>query len=280
MRVIDNVRDMQLQSLSWHAAGWRIAFVPTMGNLHEGHLSLVREAACRADKVVVSIFVNPLQFNEVTDYQHYPRTFDDDLHKLTTLGSVTTVFAPDETVMYPGGRNNVTRVEVPDLTTDLEGAHRPGHFTGVATVVTKLFHAVLPDLAVFGEKDYQQLLVVRKLVVDLNLPLEVIGLPTCREADGLAMSSRNLRLKPAERQQASQLYTVLQWVAGQWRAGYTDLAELEAGARARLSAAGFVPEYVSLRAAANLQAPVAGEPAVVLAAAWLGEVRLIDNLRV
>ncbi|MFP3874438.1 MAG: pantoate--beta-alanine ligase [Thiohalophilus sp.] len=277
MRIFDAVRDMQLQSLSWRAAGWRIAFVPTMGNLHEGHLSLVREAARRGDRVVVSIFVNPLQFNDAGDYRHYPRTFDQDRQQLAALG-VAAVFAPDETAMYPEGREAVTRVAVPQLTTDLEGAHRPGHFTGVATVVTKLFQAVLPDIALFGEKDYQQLLVVRKLVADLNMPVEVIGLPTCRETDGLAMSSRNGRLKAAERRQAPGLYATLQWVGEQWRAGETDLSALEAAAMARLADAGFVPEYVSVRDATTLRRPRAGAPAVVLGAARLGEVRLIDNL--
>jgi len=279
MLVIDNVRDMQLQSLSWRAAGWRIAFVPTMGNLHEGHLGLVREAVRRADRVVVSIFVNPLQFDEAADFEHYPRTFDQDLQHLSQL-NVAAVFAPDEAAMYPEGRDNITRVEVPQLTSELEGARRPGHFTGVATVVTKLFQAVLPDVALFGEKDYQQLLVVRKLVADLNLPLEVIGLPTCREPDGLAMSSRNRHLGPAERRQAPQLYATLQWAAGQWRERRADLAGLEAEAMAKLSAAGFAPEYVSFRTAANLHPPAAGEPLVVLGAARLGDVRLIDNLRI
>ncbi|MDZ7663410.1 pantoate--beta-alanine ligase [Thiohalophilus sp.] len=279
MRIFDAVRDMQLQSLSWRAAGWRIAFVPTMGNLHEGHLSLVREAARRGDRVVVSIFVNPLQFNDATDYRHYPRTFDQDRQQLAALG-VAAVFAPDETAMYPQGREAVTRVEVPQLTSELEGAHRPGHFTGVATVVTKLFQAVLPDIALFGEKDYQQLLVVRKLGADLNMPVEVAGLPTCREADGLAMSSRNGGLKPAERRQAPELYATLQWVGQQWRAGETDLSALEAAAMARLADAGFAPEYVSVRDATTLRPPRAGAPAVVLGAARLGEVRLIDNLRI
>jgi len=279
MQIINAVRDMQRQSLSWRAAGWRIAFVPTMGNLHEGHLSLVREAARRGDRVVVSIFVNPLQFNDAADYRHYPRTFEQDRRQLAAL-DVAAVFAPNEAAMYPEGRENVTRVEVPQLTTELEGAHRPGHFTGVATVVTKLFQAVLPDLALFGEKDYQQLLVVRKLVADLNMLVEVIDLPTCREADGLAMSSRNSRLKAAERRQAPALYATLQWVGAQWRAGETDLSALEAAAMARLADAGFAPEYVSLRDATTLQPPAAGSPVVVLGAARLGEVRLIDNLRI
>ena len=279
MQLIEQVRDMQLQSQSWRAAGLRIAFVPTMGNLHEGHLDLVREAARQADRVVVSIFVNPLQFDEAADFERYPRTQDDDLRKLSSL-DVAAVFAPDERAMYPAGRDQTTRVNVPGLPEELEGAHRPGHFTGVATVVTKLFQAVLPDVALFGEKDFQQLLVVRKLVTDLNLPLSVVGLPTRREADGLAMSSRNRLLDSEQRRRASQLYATLQWVAGQWRRGRQP-AELESAAMQRLLDAGFQPEYVSLRDAEHLQ-PVTGSEGevVVLAAARLGDVRLIDNLRI
>ncbi|MDR9435674.1 MAG: pantoate--beta-alanine ligase [Thiohalophilus sp.] len=279
MQVFDQVRDMQLQSLSWRAAGWRIAFVPTMGNLHEGHLDLVREAARRADQVVVSVFVNPLQFNDVADFQRYPRTLNDDLRQLSKL-NVAAVFTPGEAAMYPEGRESVTRVEVPQLTDELEGAHRPGHFTGVATVVTKLFQAVLPDVALFGEKDYQQLLVVRKLVADLNLPLEIVGRPTRREPDGLAMSSRNRQLSADERRQATRLYATLQWVAEQVRAGQRHFAELEAGAWEQLVTAGFEPEYISIRSAADLRLPAGGEPLVVLGAARLGRVRLIDNLRI
>lgn len=279
MQVFEQVRDMQLQSQSWRAAGWRIAFVPTMGNLHEGHLDLVREAARRADRVVVSVFVNPLQFNDAADFQRYPRTLNDDLRQLSNL-NVAAVFAPAEQAMYPEGREMVTRVEVPRLTDELEGAHRPGHFTGVATVVTKLFQAVLPDVALFGEKDYQQLLVVRKLVADLNLPLEIVGWPTRREPDGLAMSSRNRQLGTNERRQASRLYAILQWVAEQVRAGQGHFTKLEAVAREQLVAAGFEPEYISIRTAADLRPPVAGEPLVVLGAARLGTVRLIDNLRI
>lgn len=279
MQVVEKVRDMQLHSLSWRAAGWRIAFVPTMGNLHEGHLDLVREAARRADRVVVSVFVNPLQFNDAADFQRYPRTLNDDLAQLSKL-NVAVVFAPTEQAMYPEGRETVTRVEVPRLTEELEGAHRPGHFTGVATVVTKLFQAVLPDVALFGEKDYQQLLVVRKLVADLNLPLEIVGCPTRREADGLAMSSRNRQLGADERRRAPRLFTILQWAAEQVRAGQTHFTELEAGAREQLTAAGFEPEYISIRCAVDLRSPVADEPLVVLGAARLGKVRLIDNLRI
>ncbi|MDZ7802796.1 pantoate--beta-alanine ligase [Thiohalophilus sp.] len=279
MQVFDQVRDMQLQSLSWRAAGWRIALVPTMGNLHEGHLDLVREAARRADRVVVSVFVNPLQFDDAADFQRYPRTLNDDLAQLSKL-NVAAVFAPGEQAMYPEGRETVTRVEVPQLTGELEGARRPGHFTGVATVVTKLFQVVLPEVALFGEKDYQQLLVVRKLVADLNLPLEIVGWPTRREADGLAMSSRNRLLGADERQRAPRLYAILQWVAEQVRSGQTHFTQLEAGAWEQLIAAGFEPEYITVRSAVDLRAAVVGEPLVVLGAARLGEVRLIDNLRI
>jgi len=280
MQLIETVRDMQLQSMSWRAAGWRIAFVPTMGNLHQGHLDLVREAARCADRVVVSIFVNPLQFDEADDYQQYPRTFEQDRRQLESLG-IAAIFAPTEQEMYPAGREQTTRIEVPGISTELEGACRPGHFTGVATVVTKLFQAVLPDVALFGEKDFQQLLVVRKLVTDLNLPVTVQGLPTRRESDGLAMSSRNSRLNPAERQQAAQLYAVLSWTVEQLRQGRSDLPQLEEEACQRLETAGFHPDYVSIRDARNL-APVSpdSEQRIVLAAARLGQIRLIDNLRV
>ena len=279
MQLIEQVRDMQLQSRSWRAAGWRIAFVPTMGNLHDGHLDLVREAARQADRVVVSIFVNPLQFDEAADFDRYPRTLKDDLQHLSKL-DVAAVFTPDEQAMYPAGRDKTTRIEVPGVADELEGAHRPGHFSGVATVVVKLFQATLPDIALFGEKDYQQLLVVRKLVADLNLPLEVIGLPTRREADGLAMSSRNRLLKPELRRQAPYLYATLQWVAEQCRQGRQP-AELESAAMQRLLDAGFQPEYVSLREAETLRASADANAAqIVLAAARLGEVRLIDNLRI
>jgi pantoate--beta-alanine ligase len=280
MQLFETVRDMQLQSMSWRAAGWRIAFVPTMGNLHQGHLDLVREAVRCADKVVVSIFVNPLQFDEADDYRQYPRTLEQDRRQLESLG-IAAVFAPAEQEMYPAGRDQTTRVEVPGISAGLEGACRPGHFAGVATVVTKLFQAVLPDIALFGEKDFQQLLVVRKLVADLNLPVTVAGLPTRRESDGLAMSSRNSRLSQAERQQAAQLYTVLSWTAEQLRQGRSDFLQLEKDARQRLEAAGFSPDYVSIRDARSLE-PVSpdSEERIVLAAARLGQTRLIDNLRV
>ncbi len=251
-----------------------------MGNLHEGHLDLVREVVRQADRVVVSIFVNPLQFDDAGDYQHYPRTLEQDLRQLEEL-DVAVVFTPSEQEMYPEGREQITRVEVPGISEQLEGACRPGHFSGVATVVTKLLQTVLPDLALFGEKDYQQLLVIRKLVADLNIPVTIQGLPTRREADGLAMSSRNSRLTPTERCQAVGLYAVLTWTVEQLHKGRTDWEQLEGEAWRRLEAAGFVPEYVSIRDAESLE-PVgfASSPRIVLAAARLGQVRLIDNLRV
>lgn len=280
MQIIEQTGDMQAQSHSWRAAGRRIAFVPTMGNLHEGHLDLVREAARQGDRVVVSIFVNPLQFDEQSDFERYPRTLEADLQQLAML-DVAAVFAPTEAVMYPAGRDSVTRVEIPQLTAELEGACRPGHFTGMATVVTKLFNAVLPDVALFGEKDFQQLLVVRKLVTDLNLPLEILAQPTRREPDGLAMSSRNRHLDPADRERAPQLYATLQWVAQQWRQGYRVTGKLEELATQRLADAGLSPEYVSIRRATDLRPPTADETeCVVLVAARLGAVRLIDNLRI
>lgn len=279
MQIIDAVRDMQLQTRAWRAAGWRIGFVPTMGNLHAGHLRLVQEAQRHADRVVVSIFVNPLQFDEASDFDNYPRTLDADLQHLRQL-DVAAVFTPAEQELYPQGRERVTRVNVPLLTEQLEGAHRPGHFAGVATVVTKLFNAVQPDVALFGEKDFQQLLLVHKLVRDLNIPIEVIGVPTIRESDGLAMSSRNGLLTAVQRQQAPELYRVLVWVRQACQAGSPDLGQLEKQAMTRLQQAGFQPEYVSIRDTDTLQ-PVsaATRQRVVLAAARLGQIRLIDNLQ-
>jgi pantoate--beta-alanine ligase len=280
MQLIDSPRAMQAQARSWRAAGWRIAFVPTMGNLHAGHLSLVRAAAQQADRVVVSIFVNPLQFNDVADFQHYPRTLEADLASLQPLQPAA-VFVPDERQMYPAGRTSVTRVEVPQLGEMLEGAARPGHFSGMATVVSKLFNCVMPDVALFGEKDYQQLLIIRKLVADLDLPIRILSLPTVRESDGLAMSSRNSRLTTQQRRQALGLYQTLCWVNEQLRQAGVNLRELETRAEQRLRDQGLVPEYVSIRQAHDLQAAEPGMSGlIILAAAQLGEVRLIDNLRV
>jgi pantoate--beta-alanine ligase len=279
MQLIQLLPEMQACASAWQQAGLKIAFVPTMGNLHAGHLSLVEKANTMADRVVVSIFVNPLQFNESSDFEVYPRTPDRDLQQLADY-RVDAIFTPDEAELYPQGREGLTRVEVPTLSTMLEGTSRPGHFSGVTTIVAKLFHLVQPQVAVFGEKDFQQLLVVRQMVADLNFPVEIIGLPTCREADGLAMSSRNAWLTPMERQKAPALYRILKALRDKIRAGANDFDQLEGQARDALTREGMSIEYLSVRSAHNLALPLAGDKLVIVAAVRLGKVRLIDNLRV
>ncbi len=260
--------------------GRRLALVPTMGNLHEGHLALVRLARQHGDDVVVSIFVNPLQFGRGEDFGRYPRTLSHDMGLLEAEG-VAAVFAPEVAEMYPDGQEAHTSVEVPGLGSVLEGAARPGHFTGVATVVTKLFGIVTPDAAVFGEKDFQQLAVIRRLVRDLDLGVEIVAGPTVREPDGLALSSRNQYLSPELRQRAPALYRTLAAARRRLAAGDRSFAAIEDEARAALVAAGFEPDYVAIRRAADLAPPGAGdESLVVLGAARLGKTRLIDNLRV
>jgi pantoate--beta-alanine ligase len=260
--------------------GRRIALVPTMGNLHEGHLALARLARGHADTVIVSLFVNPLQFGRGEDYGRYPRTLQRDLGLLEAEG-VAAVFAPEVDEMYPVGQEGLTSVEVPGLSTVLEGAIRPGHFAGVATVVTKLFGIVTPDVAVFGEKDFQQLAVIRRLVRDLDLGVEIAAGPTVREPDGLALSSRNQYLSPTERQQAPALYRSLAAARRRLAAGDRSFAAIEQEAKTALAAAGFEPDYVAIRRATDLAPPQAGDEAlVVLGAARLGSTRLIDNLRI
>ncbi|HEX7044151.1 MAG TPA: pantoate--beta-alanine ligase [Burkholderiales bacterium] len=255
----------------------RIAFVPTMGNLHAGHLRLVQEARRRAESVVVSIYVNPLQFGPQEDFAAYPRTPAEDRARLAEAG-VELLFAPDDAVMYPRGRERHTQVEVPHVSDILCGAFRPGHFRGVATVVARLFQLVGPDIAVFGKKDYQQLLIIRLMTADLGMPIEVVGVDTVREADGLALSSRNGYLSPEERRLAPLLYQSLERVRERTRGGMP-FAAAEEQARAELQAAGFRVDYVSVRRAGDLEPPAPGDRAlVVLAAARLGRTRLIDNL--
>lgn len=267
---------------AWRAAGERVALVPTMGDLHAGHLALVDAAAANADRVVVSIFVNPLQFGPGEDYADYPRTLERDCVRLAEHGAHA-VFAPGEESLYPAGPEQSVRIAFPGLDDILCGADRPGHFSGVATVVAKLFNIAEPDLAVFGEKDYQQLLLVRRLASELDFAVEVIGVPTVREADGLAMSSRNSYLEDAERAVAPELHATLMRVAERIGAGDRDHDRLESQAMSALSEAGFEPAYVAVRRAVDLGRPDAGEPAAalrVLAAARLGRARLIDNVAV
>jgi pantoate--beta-alanine ligase len=257
----------------------RVVLVPTMGCLHEGHLALVRQAKTLADTVVVSIFVNRLQFGPNEDFDRYPRTLPRDLELLAAEG-VRYVFAPSEAEMYPEPQT-YTVAPPPEHTDILEGAVRPGHFRGVATVVTKLFGIVQPEVALFGKKDYQQLMVLRNLVRQLALPVTIVAGETVRAADGLALSSRNTYLSQAERAEAPRLYRVLTRVAQAVRAGAADHARLEKEAMAELAAHGWQPDYVTVRRRADLQPPAPGErELVVLGAARLGSTRLIDNIEI
>lgn len=251
-----------------------IAVVPTMGALHEGHLELVRQARARADVVILTIFVNPTQFGPTEDLSRYPRDEAGDLAQARAAG-IDLAFCPDAAAMYPAGAQ--TFVEVRELQRPLCGASRPGHFAGVATIVAKLFHITRPHLAVFGEKDYQQLAVVRAVVRELLLPVEIVGLPTVREADGVAMSSRNQYLTPAERALAPRLYQALQAAAREGAAVDAPLPAIEAYHTAALNDAGFRVEYFRFRNAQLAPPAPADGRRVVLTAAWLGKARLIDN---
>ena len=279
MQLIHSITEMQSYSRVWQQAGLKIAFVPTMGNLHAGHLSLVEKATEVADRVVVSVFVNPLQFNDSSDFDAYPRTLDADIQKLDDY-RVDALFVPSEKELYPRGREQMTMVEVPALSTILEGSSRPGHFRGVATVVAKLFNCVQPQVAILGEKDFQQLLVIKQMVVDLNFPIEIIGMPTRREEDGLAMSSRNSRLSEEERQKAPALYRALRTTRDKIRAGERDFARLEARAMEHITGEGMLPEYLRVRSANDLGSPQINDDLVIVAAARLGQTRLIDNIRI
>ena len=278
MDVCTQVDELRQHIRAWRKQESRIALVPTMGNLHAGHLQLVRHTHAIADRVVVSIFVNPMQFGAGEDCESYPLTMDLDKAALMDADA-DLLFAPNVHTMYPDGTRHTTVVAVPGLNSLLEGEHRPSHMNGVSTVVAKLFGMVQPDIAAFGEKDYQQLLLIRRLVQDLCLPIEIDAVETVREADGLAMSSRNHYLQPQERAIAPELYRQLCRVRAQVEGGETGFAALEAAASAALVAAGFRPDYVSIRRAADLGEPGVGDSSLrVLAAAWLGGARLIDNI--
>ncbi len=258
----------------------RIGFVPTMGNLHEGHLALVREARSRSDCVVASIYVNPLQFGADEDLSRYPRTPEEDARALQRE-SADILFIPDDRTMYPRGLGAQTKVEVPGLGNILCGAARPGHFIGVATVVNRLLNMVQPDVAVFGKKDYQQLAVIRTMVEDLAMPIEIVGVDTVRDHDGLALSSRNVYLSPEHRAVAPLLYRSLQDAAARLAENHGELAEIERSTLRVLENGGFRPDYVSVRRQEDLQPPQpADRQLVILAAAWLGPARLIDNVEV
>lgn len=255
------------------------ALVPTMGNLHEGHIALMRQAGKLSDSVVATIFVNRLQFRPTDDFEKYPRTFEVDCEKLEAAG-VSHLFAPSEAEMYPQPQQY--HVEPPPSQAGiLDGEFRPGHFRGVATVVLKLFNIVAPQFALFGKKDYQQLMVLRNMTRQLALPIEIVGGETVRAADGLALSSRNAYLTPAERREAPRLNRVLQAIADAVRAGNTNLSQLEQAAAAELDAHGWKTDYVAVRQQGDLQAPQAGNGELVaLAASRLGTPRLIDNVEI
>jgi pantoate--beta-alanine ligase len=263
---------------TWRHHDEHVALVPTMGNLHSGHLSLVELAAEHAERVVITVFVNPTQFGDGEDFEEYPRTLERDTRRLKTL-QADVVFAPAVETVYPFGIEDATIVSVPRLTQNFCGASRPGHFDGVTTVVARLFALVQPDVAVFGQKDFQQQLVIRHMTADLNLPIRIITAPTVREADGLAMSSRNQYLSDKEREVAPQLYAAIRRIGEALQTGNRDFEELESEAFAKLESAGLVPDYVAIRRAQNLEVPDRDcDDIVVLAAAQLGNARLIDNI--
>ena len=280
MNVVRTIADLRAAVTRARGEGKRIGFVPTMGNLHDGHIALVRKAGQRAEFVVASIFVNPLQFGPNEDLASYPRTLKADQDKLFEAGCHL-LFAPSVEEMYPAGQGLQTIVSVPGVSEGLCGGSRPGHFDGVSTVVTKLFNMVLPDLAVFGEKDFQQLAVIRTMVRDLNMPIQIIGEPIVRAEDGLALSSRNGYLTSEERATAPNLHRTLCQLADAIRSGQRDYPALGAEGAAALRAAGLQPDYLEVRDALTLQpaTPECGH-VVILAAAFLGRTRLIDNLLV
>lgn len=257
--------------------GKRVALVPTMGNLHDGHMKLVDEAKARADVVIVSIFVNPMQFDRPDDLVRYPRTLQEDCEKLNKR-KVDYVFAPAVEEIYPQGLEGQTYVDVPGLSTMLEGASRPGHFRGVSTIVSKLFNLIQPDIACFGEKDFQQLALIRKMVADMSYDIEIVGVPIIRAKDGLALSSRNAYLTAEQRKIAPGLYNVMNSIAEKLIAGNRELQEIIAIAEQELNEKGFRADDIQIRDADTLQELTeTSKRAVILAAAWLGQASLIDN---
>jgi pantoate--beta-alanine ligase len=279
MEVLSTIAAVRARLAQWRAAGQRVAFVPTMGNLHAGHISLIELARRHGDRFIASIFVNPMQFGPNEDFNHYPRTPQRDAQMLADAGC-DLMFTPDVAEIYPNGAARATRVEVPVISRTLCGEFRPGHFEGVATVVAKLFNIVQPDTAVFGEKDFQQLTIIRHMAADLCMPIEIIGAPTVRASDGLALSSRNQYLSDAELALAPAIHARLQQGAAAVRAGAT-LAAIEIEGRRALEALGFKVDYFAVRRIHDLATPGPGDrDLVVLAAARLGRARLIDNVRV
>jgi pantoate--beta-alanine ligase len=279
MQVLTTLDTLRTQVGAWHHAGQKVALVPTMGNLHDGHIDLVTRARMQADKVVVSVFVNPLQFGKNEDFNRYPRTLEADADRLRKAGA-DVLFAPTVAEVYPHGIEVQTRIEVPGLSDILCGLFRPGHFSGVATVVNMLFNMVQPDTALFGEKDYQQLSVIRQMVRDLHMPVTIIGVPTVRDDNGLALSSRNQYLSTDERVHAGLIYKTLKTTAAQLRAGQRDYLALQAQAQSSLREAGFRPDYYQIMSPLLTPPQPDSQDFVILVAAWLGKARLLDNLRV
>ena len=277
MLIIETLPLLRQQIRRLRMEGKRVALVPTMGNLHDGHMKLVDEAKARADVVVVSIFVNPMQFDRPEDLARYPRTLQEDCEKLNKR-KVDLVFAPSVKEIYPNGTETHTYVDVPGLSTMLEGASRPGHFRGVSTIVSKLFNLVQPDMACFGEKDFQQLALIRKMVADMGFDIEIVGVPIMRAKDGLALSSRNGYLTAEQRKIAPGLYKVLSSIADKLQAGERDLDEIIAIAGQELNEKGFRADDIQIRDADTLlEVSENSKRAVILVAAWLGDARLIDN---
>ena len=277
MLIIETLPLLRQQIRRLRMEGKRVALVPTMGNLHDGHMKLVDEAKTRADVVVVSIFVNPMQFDRPEDLARYPRTLQEDCEKLNKR-KVDLVFAPSVKDIYPNGTETHTYVDVPGLSTMLEGASRPGHFRGVSTIVSKLFNLVQPDIACFGEKDFQQLALIRKMVADMGFDIEIVGVPIMRAKDGLALSSRNGYLTAEQRKIAPGLYKVLSSIADKLQAGERDLDEIITIAGQELNEKGFRADDIQIRDADTLlEVSETSKRAVILVAAWLGDARLIDN---
>ena len=277
MLIIETLPLLRQQIRRLRMEGKRVALVPTMGNLHDGHMKLVDEAKARADVVVVSIFVNPMQFDRPEDLARYPRTLQEDCEKLNKR-KVDLVFAPSVKEIYPNGTETHTYVDVPGLSTMLEGDSRPGHFRGVSTIVSKLFNLVQPDIACFGEKDFQQLALIRKMVADMGFDIEIVGVPIMRAKDGLALSSRNGYLTAEQRKIAPGLYKVLSSIADKLQAGERDLDEIIAIAGQELNEKGFRADDIQIRDADTLlEVSENSKRAVILVAAWLGDARLIDN---
>ena len=280
METVTTIGAVRERVRAWRDAGDRVVFVPTMGNLHAGHVSLIEAARRHGERFVSSIFVNPMQFGPNEDFAHYPRTPHEDERMLAQAGC-DLMFSPDVAEVYPQGASRATRVEVPELSRVLDGEFRPGHFEGVTTIVAALFHIVEPDIAVFGEKDFQQLTIIRRMVADLCMPVQILAAPTVRDTDGLAMSSRNQYLTPSERQTAPVIYRTLRAAAQRLQSGEQDFAAIEAMGIRALEGAGLRPDYFAVRQSEDLTPPPpAATRLVVLTAARLGKARLIDNIQV